>query len=287
MDSRIGNVCAALVCATLGAAACGGSAPGPGAPPPPPTPLPVVAPVPQPLSATCDRLPLGSAIHSCRDDTSSYHGDVIEAIATLQSEHPEFFEGNIVVNEGAYYAGLIRNLDRRNLCAAFDGEELAVKGSNDFSEQFKVLTSWGEIRRLFVGTCYPAVFPLSRPNPPASPPGCPLAPSVDAACGRTDPRFAADVESSIDQVIRQRPELFDLEQTSGGADRPLVRDIPAYHAAVVAALASHGYCGLDDGEEIQVKRTNEFSEHYDINVADQYVRRGSGIYRITCYPAAF
>ena len=41
------------------------------------------------------------------------------------------------------------------------------------------------------------------------------------------------------------------------------------------------------GEEIQVKRTNEFSEHFDINYADVYVRRGPGTYRSSCYPAAF
>jgi hypothetical protein len=45
--------------------------------------------------------------------------------------------------------------------------------------------------------------------------------------------------------------------------------------------------GLFDGEEIEVKRTNEFSEHYDVNYADEYIRTGPGIYRGACYPAAF
>ena len=56
---------------------------------------------------------------------------------------------------------------------------------------------------------------------------------------------------------------------------------------MIAALAGRGYCAVFDGEEIRVKRTNEFSEHFDINYADQYVRRGPGSYRSSCYPAAF
>ena len=36
-----------------------------------------------------------------------------------------------------------------------------------------------------------------------------------------------------------------------------------------------------------MKRTNDFSEHYDINYKDEYVRRGNGSYRGACYPAAF
>ena len=53
------------------------------------------------------------------------------------------------------------------------------------------------------------------------------------------------------------------------------------------ALATKGYCGRFDGEEIQIKRSNELSEHYDINYADRYIRRGTGIFRTSCYPAAF
>ena len=88
-------------------------------------------------------------------------------------------------------------------------------------------------------------------------------------------------------MLKQKPELFDFGQTAAGTDWPVVKDMPAYHLAVVNALAPKGYCGVFDGEEIQLKRSNELSEHYDVNYADRYVRRGAGIYRTSCYPAAF
>lgn len=279
---------AALVSTVLlGACGGGGGAPaptGPVAPAPPAPPSPTPEP---PLSATCERLPLGSATYTCKDEASAFYGDVVDAIATLQRERPEYFRGDIVTNEGGYYAGLIRILDRSRLCAAFDGEELAVKSGPEYSEQFKVLTSWGQVRRDYMGVCFPAVFPLARAAPPPSPPGCPLPPSTFAACGWGDPRFLADVEAAIDRVLREEPELFDLEKTAPGSDWPLVRDLDAYQRAVVDALSAKGYCGLFDGEEVQVKRSNEFSEHYDLNLSDRYVRRGPGTFRGSCYPAAF
>jgi hypothetical protein len=33
--------------------------------------------------------------------------------------------------------------------------------------------------------------------------------------------------------------------------------------------------------------SNEFSEHYDVNYQDKYVRRGDGSFRGSCHPAAF
>ena len=278
---------AAALAAALALGACGG---GDGAPSAPaaPTAEPTLAPTPEPpLSASCERLPLGSPDPRCRDEGTSFQGPVLDAIATLQAERPEYFQGEIVTNVGGYYAGLVRLLDRKGLCAGYDGEELSVKATNEFSEHYKVLASWGQIRRQYMGTCYPAAFPLARKAPAPSTAGCPLPPSVDVACGRPDPRFLSDVEAAIDQVLRQRPELFDLTQTAPGTDWPVVQSLEAYHAALVEALVARGFCGKSDGEEIQLKRANEFSEHYDVNLSDRYVRRGPGSFRGSCYPAAF
>jgi hypothetical protein len=271
----------AVVLATAG---CGGDAPSPAAPAPPPTTL-APAPSAQPLSSTCARLPLGSDKHTCKDETASFYTEVVEAIDTLMEEHPEYFKGNTIANGGGYYTGLIRLLDRKGLCAAFDGQELAVKSSNEFSDQYRLQTSWGEVKRIYIGTCYPAVFPLSHPSLVPPPAGCPLPPSVEAACDRITPVFDGDVDAALEQLLRQRPELFDPSQ--GKDDRPLVKDMDAYYAALIATLAGKGYCAHFDGEEIQVKRTNEFTEHYDVNYQDRYVRRGPGAYRGSCYPAAF
>ncbi len=40
-------------------------------------------------------------------------------------------------------------------------------------------------------------------------------------------------------------------------------------------------------EEIVVKKENRFSEHFDVFLGEGFVRRGGGIYRSTCWPAAF
>ena len=283
---------AAVAAAALCLCVCGGGggAKGGGAPTVPvvlPSPTATPALAPEAVSATCERLPLGSAVYSCRDETPSFMVEVNDAVDELMRVHPEYFSGDIVRNLGGYYVGIIKILDRKNICAAFDGEELAVKNANDFSDQYKLITSWNQVRRFYIGTCYPALFPLSRNQPPASPSGCSLPPSSEVACGKPDPLFLGDVESAIDQVMAQKPALFNFADHAPGNDWPAVTDMLAYENAVIDVLASRGYCGKFDGEEIQVKRTNEFTEHYDINYADKYIRRGPGIFRGSCYPAAF
>jgi hypothetical protein len=253
-----------------------------------PTPTPITQPTPEPpISASCARLPLGSSTYRCWEPGPTFLGEVSDAVDTLKKEHPEYFDGDIVNNIGGYYVGVIKLLDKQNICAGFDGEELAVKNSPDFNDQFKLMTSWGQVRKFYVGTCFPAVFPINRSEPAPSPAGCMLPPSSEIACGKPPAQFDGEVESAIDQVMAQKPELFDPSQHAPGNSWPMVKDMTAYSNAVIAALSQKGYCGKFDGEEIQIKRTNEFTEHYDINFADQYVRRGAGAYRGSCYPAAF
>ncbi len=288
---RDGWTFAAMAVAVVTLTQCGGGGSKGASTPTQPvqtTPTPVAAPTPgPPLSATCDRLPLGTDKYTCRDASPSFMSEVSDAIDTLQRQHPEYFHGDTVVNIGAYYVGLIKLLDQQNICAAFDGEELAVKNSADFSDQYKLLTSWNQVRKFYVGTCYPALFPLSRVNPPPSPPGCSLPPSYEITCGDMDSQYLGIVNDAIGQVITERPELFDTGSTpKGHADWPKVKDMAAYEQAIIDVLAKKGFCGRA-GEEIQIKKTNDFTENFDVNYQDEFVRRGPGIYRGTCYPAQF
>jgi hypothetical protein len=107
------------------------------------------------------------------------------------------------------------------------------------------------------------------------------------ACGRPEPRYFRHVDEAVAQMLDEHPELFDFTDFATGTDWPYVRDPQAYQEGVVEILRERGYCAFFDGEEIQLKRENEFSEHYDVNFADQYVRRGNGMFRSACYPAAF
>jgi hypothetical protein len=273
--------------------ACGGNSqpPSSGNPPGPvaPAPTPPSAATPEPpLSASCARLGDGDPKASCRADSPTFLAEVSDAIDTLRRERPELFDGNVVRNVGAYYVGIIRILDRRGICGGFDGEELAVKNTDDFSDQYDVLTARNEVRKYFVGTCYPAVFPLSRGPLHPPPAGCPLPSSRELACGRDEEAvFFADVTAAVEDTLKGQPELFDFAQKSPGTDWPAIRDFDAYYRAVIGRLTAKGYCAIFDGEEVQVKKANERSEHYDVNLADRYVRLGAGIYRGSCYPAAF
>jgi hypothetical protein len=106
---------------------------------------------------------------------------------------------------------------------------------------------------------------------------------VYTSCARHAPTFLSDVEGAIDLLAAQKPAVFD--QTDPGGWRVL--DVPSYYAGVVDNLRAAGLCANYDGAEVQVKKTNELSEQYDILVADGFVRRGAGSYRLSCAPANF
>jgi hypothetical protein len=282
-----------LAAMTLSVCGGGGKAGSPGGPTVPVAPSPTPTPTPvaeAPLSASCQKLPPASPTpNTCQTEAPTFRADVLDALATLRQEQPEIFDGDRVLNVGAYYVGLIRILDRKGLCADFDGDELGVTNTPDYNDQYDVLTGRNEVRpAFFEGTCYPSVVPIPRSPLYGVPAGCSLSASREIVCGKeAEGRYHDDVETTLDEVLRDKPELFDFSQTSPGTAWPRIRDLAAYHAALVAGLSKKGYCALFDGEEIEVKRTNAFSEHYDLNLADRYVRRGPGSYQSICYPAAF
>jgi len=285
-----------VVMASVSFGRCGGGgSAGPTQPPvtlpatPTPAPTPVADP---PLSQTCARLPPGNPSAACRIETSDYMTKVDRAIRTLQGEQPALFEGDQVLSTGQYYVGLIKVLDREGICAVFDGEELAVTDRASSSEQFHVLTSASRARfspQSYRTTCSPSVIPTAAGALAPSPAGCSLAPSREVACGRDDSsRYINDITAVIEQLMKEQPDLFNFGDTAIGTGLPAVKSLSAYHGAVVQGLVRKGYCAKDDGEEIAVKQgSNTVSEQYDINFQDRYVRIGPGIYRATCYPAAF
>jgi hypothetical protein len=285
-----------VVMASVSFGRCGGGgSAGPTQPPvtlpatPTPAPTPVADP---PLSQTCARLPPGNPSAACRIETSDYMTKVDRAIRTLQGEQPTIFEGDQVLSTGQYYVGLIKVLDREGICAVFDGEELAVTDRSTSSEQFHVLTSASRARfspQSYRTTCSPSVIPTAAGALAPSPAGCSLAPSREVACGRDDSsRYINDVIAVIEQLKKEQPDLFNFGDTAVGTGEPAVKSLSAYHGAVVQGLVRKGYCAKDDGEEIAVKQgSNSMSEQFDINYQDKYVRLGQGIYRASCYPAAF
>jgi hypothetical protein len=60
-----------------------------------------------------------------------------------------------------YTQRMAQIVTRNGICAHYDGEELAVKNSNSFNDQYDILTSSGAIRRelgSYRSTCSPAWF---------------------------------------------------------------------------------------------------------------------------------
>ncbi|HVO13196.1 MAG TPA: hypothetical protein VMX54_20810 [Vicinamibacteria bacterium] len=289
-----GRLIVAACCALL-ASHCGGggskSPSSPGVPVPTPvaatpTPVPTIAP----LSQTCVKLGPGSAKATCNTQPPDFMGELTGTIQLLQAQHPEMFKGDQVLNTGAYAVDFIKQLDKDGYCAQTDdGLEFSIKHDNGYSEEYSILSSKGGVRRFYLYTCEPANFPVpgATPTPTVPPPaGCTLPPSTYVACGRPGSgNYIDDVLAAVKQMEKDHPELFDYTDTKNG--QPRAKDPLAYQKGVIALLAAQGYCGIFDGEEVLLKRTNDFSEHYKINLSDVYVRTDTGIYRAACYPAAF
>ncbi len=100
------------------------------------------------------------------------------------------------------------------------------------------------------------------------------------------PEYLDAVEASIDEAVAKRPENYDLENRRGCEDCYLVHNTILFEQDVIQALQKRGFCAIG-GEEFGVKRTNAYNEQYDLLTSEQYIRRQSGAYRGTCYPAAF
>ncbi len=135
-------------------------------PVPKPTPTPVPTPAPPTVSAC--RLPHGTGTGaSCPRTSTAFLGDVRASIKQLIEEQPGIFKKRDcmdcydVLDPDAYVSGVVDQMARRGYCALYDGEELAVKNTNDFNEQFDILSSANGVRsgsESYRSTCRPAWF---------------------------------------------------------------------------------------------------------------------------------
>jgi hypothetical protein len=281
-------------------AACGGGSKGvtntppvtttPAVVAPPTTTLPPFDPIPG--ASSCARLGAGRD-GNCRRDAPNFMGDVDAVLDQLIRERSNLFEntggGLRVVSTGQFYVAFLQKLDQRGICAHFDGEEVGLKNSDSFNDQFHMITSDLILRRgesSYRATCFPASFPgAARGYPPNN--GCSLPHSIEITCGRERSSHLSVVDDAISQVVREHPEVFDLSGRQPAEGWYKIVNTTAYDNYVVEAIKSRGYCSRHDGEELVVKRENALSEHFDISTSEGNVRRGEGSYRSTCYPAAF
>jgi hypothetical protein len=134
----------------------------------------------------------------------------------------------------------------------------------------------------------PTPQPSASPSPPTTQ-GCrlPAGTGSGANCPRENPSFLADVEASLDQLVREEPSIFNLSRTQGCGNCYQVVNTQRYVTRLPQVLTQRGLCAIWDGEEVGVKNTNAFNDQYDIITAQGFIRRQGGSYRATCYPASF
>jgi hypothetical protein len=126
---------------------------GPGGPNPPQAAAP--PPEPERFNNGCE-LPRGNGNGiNCPRESPVYMDAMNEAIDRTLDEHPEFFPGG-QPNVGGYMDTVVENLKKMGYCALNDGEEIAVKKTNDFSEQYDIISSGGHVLRAYMATCTPA-----------------------------------------------------------------------------------------------------------------------------------
>jgi hypothetical protein len=134
----------------------------------------------------------------------------------------------------------------------------------------------------------PSPSPSATPEPPKAA-GCGVGPgSGDGqGCSRNSPSFLSEVESAMDQLVREEPSLFDERKTRGCGNCFLVLNPTRYANRMAELMSERSLCGHYDGEELAVKQSNAFNDQYDILTSDMYIRRQLGSYRSTCAPAWF
>lgn len=144
----------------------GGSAPTPVSVEEPPAPVATAAPAAVTAKCTLPKGP-GAGVNCPRHENGHFVSAVDGAIDRVIRKHPEYFEGDLgsgsprIVNVNAYLRAVPVELEAAGFCAIFDGREVAVKNTNNFSEQYHIWYSNFTVRRgegAYRATCNPAWF---------------------------------------------------------------------------------------------------------------------------------
>ena len=136
----------------------------------------------------------------------------------------------------------------------------------------------------------PSASPTATPAPAPTPlPGlaCNLGPGVaNASCSRDTPTHLNELDNAINLLIQQRPDIFNLNVQKGGGSF-LIRSQGQFYLGIMRNLEAKGLCSFFNGDEFQIKNSNDLDDAFDIVTGDSYIRRGAASYRGTCYPASF
>lgn len=128
-----------------------------------PTPTPTSTPTPAATTFACPLPASSNPQLNCGTRTPRLGDQVNLAIDSVLAKHPELFNlsdtnggSPKVLNSVRYYNELKNELGGQGVCTKLEEEEISVKNTNDFSEDWGVLTSTGYVRRRYRGICTPA-----------------------------------------------------------------------------------------------------------------------------------
>jgi hypothetical protein len=168
MNSRTRGRALTLVAVTLLLPGCGSDNPV--------TPAPVaVAPSPVPSASPgatagaygCALPSLPDLHNECPKLTPQFSDIVNEAIDKTIAEHPSYFDLTApgpnypVKDRSAYIGAVVKNIQAKGVCSREEKEEIQVKTTNAFNEQYNIWTSSGLVRHApgaYITTCFPAQF---------------------------------------------------------------------------------------------------------------------------------
>ena len=169
---KMSPAAAAVVLGAIVLVRCGSADKSPAGsnPAPTPTPAPTPAAPATPQAFTCP-LPVMPDLHNtCPKLTPQLYQIVDKAIAQTVKDHPELFDfhddlfdGNYrVLDRSKYVKAVVEAIHAQGVCSVEEFEEIAVKTSNDFNEQYNIwVSTGGYIRKgpgAYITTCFPAQF---------------------------------------------------------------------------------------------------------------------------------
>jgi hypothetical protein len=156
-----------LALAGAAVAACGGGGSSRPTTPaiPVATPLPAPTPAPSPAAFVCPLPPSSSPTTDCPKLKPLLGDQVNRAIDAVLTSRPELFNFNDmaggnpkVLDRQKYHEAVKAELEAQGVCTLIEKEELALKVTNEYNEQWNIWSSSAYVMRRYVTTCSPAWF---------------------------------------------------------------------------------------------------------------------------------
>lgn len=145
-------------------AACGGGGDA-RSPAAPAAPVPTPTPPSSPAAFVCPLAPSTNLSPECPKLQPQLGEFVNRAIDGVLTKRPGLFDFNDVLGANPrvldrqkYHEAVKAELESQGVCTIIEQEELALKTTNAFNEQWNIWSSSGCVMRRYVTTCSPAWF---------------------------------------------------------------------------------------------------------------------------------